>query len=57
MGGIPDYPCYRTVEETYADLADLAAAYPDLASWNDIGDSWDKRRQAALPGTTSMRWC
>lgn len=40
--GIPGFPCYRTVEETYADMAALAADYPTLASWIDIGDSWDK---------------
>jgi uncharacterized repeat protein (TIGR01451 family) len=39
---IPNYPCYRTVEETYADMAQLSVDYPDLAQWNDIGDSWDK---------------
>lgn len=41
-GTIPGYACYRTVEQTYADLAALALAYPDLASWEDIGDSWEK---------------
>lgn len=40
--GIPGYPCYRTVEETYADAAALAAAHPDLAAWIDAGDSWAK---------------
>lgn len=40
--GIPGYPCYRTVEETYAAMAQLAADHPDLATWQDIGDSWDK---------------
>jgi carboxypeptidase T len=40
--GIPEYPCYRTVEETYSDLAALSAAYPKLARWTDIGDSWEK---------------
>ncbi len=40
--GIPGYPCYRTVEETYNSMAALAAAHPDLATWTDIGDSWDK---------------
>ena len=40
--GIPGYPCYRTVEETYADAAALAAAYPGLATWSDVGDSWAK---------------
>ncbi len=40
--GIPGYPCYRTVEETYIDAAQIAADYPDLAEWIDIGDSWEK---------------
>lgn len=40
--GIPGFPCYRTVEETYAALSGLAAANPGIASWVDIGDSWDK---------------
>ena len=42
--GIPGFACYRTVEETYADLAALAAAHPDLATWTDIGDSWAKEQ-------------
>jgi carboxypeptidase T len=41
--GIPGYACYRTVEETEADLAALAAAHPTLARWIDIGDSWNQR--------------
>jgi murein tripeptide amidase MpaA/PKD repeat protein len=40
--GIPGYPCYRTVEETYFSAQALAATYPDLATWTDIGDSWEK---------------
>lgn len=40
--GIPAYSCYRTVEETAADMAQLAADHPDLATWVDIGDSWEK---------------
>ncbi len=40
--GIPGYPCYRTVEETYQTLQDLATNYPSLAELEDIGDSWDK---------------
>lgn len=39
---IPGFPCYRTVEETYAAAVALAAARPDLATWIDIGDSWQK---------------
>ena len=40
--GIPGYPCYRTVEETYASAQNLVLIAPDLASWIDIGDSWEK---------------
>ncbi len=40
--GIPGYPCYRTVEETYATAQAIVAAHPDLATWIDIGDSWEK---------------
>ncbi|NJL86170.1 MAG: hypothetical protein HC886_09605 [Leptolyngbyaceae cyanobacterium SM1_1_3] len=41
-GTIPGYTSYRTVEKTYRDLATLAANNPGLASWVDIGDSYDK---------------
>jgi len=40
--GIPGYPCYRTVEETYATALAIVAAHPDLATWFDVGDSWEK---------------
>jgi carboxypeptidase T len=46
--GIPGYPCYRTVEETYATAESLAAGYPHLASWITIGQSWEQ--QAGLGG-------
>src|SRR5258707_1090835 len=49
-GGIPGFPCYRTVEETYASLASLAMAYPNLATWLDVGDSWDKVTPGGAPG-------
>ena len=39
---VPGLPCYRTVEETYADMQALAENYPSLATWVDFGDSWDK---------------
>ncbi len=48
--GIPGYPCYRTVEETYADLSALAADHPDLAQWTDIGDSWEKTQPGGAAG-------
>ena len=40
--GIPGYPCYRTVEETFAAAQTIVSAHPDLAQWIDIGDSWEK---------------
>lgn len=49
-GGIPGFACYRTVEETYADLAQLAADHPNLAVWLDIGDSYDKIVPGDSPG-------
>ena len=63
-GGIPGFPCYRTVEETYASAEALVAARPDLATWTDVGDSWRKTQdpesgfdifvlkltQSAIPG-------
>lgn len=42
--GIPGFPCYRTVEETYAAAQQLLARYPNLVRWVDIGDSWQKSR-------------
>lgn len=50
VSGIPGFPCYRTVEETYASLAQLAVDHPDLAQWIDIGDSWEKVTPAGQPG-------
>lgn len=39
---IPSYSCYRTVEETYATAQAIANTHPSLASWTDVGDSWEK---------------
>ena len=39
-GTIPGFDCYRTVEQTHADLAALASAHPDEVEWIDIGDTW-----------------
>ena len=39
---IPGFPCYRTVEETYAMAEQIVADHPDLATWIDTGDSWEK---------------
>ena len=52
--GIAGFPCFRTVEETYADLSALAVAHPTLASWVDIGDSWEKDQDMGMtPGVGS----
>jgi carboxypeptidase T len=40
--GIPGYPCYRTVEETYLTAEQIVLAYPHLASWLVMGESWEK---------------
>lgn len=48
--GIPGFPCYRTVEETYSAMAQLAADHPNLASWNKIGESWDKVHPGGATG-------
>ncbi|UGB37203.1 M14 family zinc carboxypeptidase [Frateuria soli] len=45
---IPGYSCYRTVEETYATMDQLAQAHPSLAEVVDIGPSW---LENAVPGT------
>ena len=47
ISGIPGYPCYRTVEETYATAEQIVADYPQLATWIDVGDSWEKTVNAA----------
>jgi carboxypeptidase T len=39
---IPGFPCYRTVEETYASMLQIAIDHPNLAEWYAIGQSWDK---------------
>ena len=44
---IPGYACYRTVEETYASMDQLAATHPDLAAVDVLGPSWQKTQNAA----------
>ena len=48
--GIPGYPCYRTVEETFTTAQLIVAAHPHLASWIDVGDSWAKTESGGNPG-------
>lgn len=38
--GIPGFPCYRTVDETRADLGGMASTRPELARWQSIGQTW-----------------
>ncbi len=47
---IPGYACYRTVEGTFQTATDIVDAYPDLASWVDAGDSWEKTTVGGDPG-------
>lgn len=48
--GIPGFACYRTINETYRDLAALAEQHPTLARWIDVGDSWDRHNLGATAG-------
>ncbi len=41
-GTIPSFPCYETVEETFSQAEGFAASKPNLASWVDVGESWEK---------------
>lgn len=50
VSGIPGFPCYRTVEETFNDLAQLAVDNPDLVTWIDIGNSWEKENSGGVRG-------
>ena len=52
--GIPGYACYRTVEETFQAAQDLVANHPDLASWVDVGDSWEKTAPGGNAGYDMM---
>ena len=54
INGIPGFPCYRTVEETFTTATTIVADYPDLAEWIDIGDSWEKTQAGGLPGYDLM---
>ncbi|MCC8363822.1 hypothetical protein LK996_12135 [Lysobacter sp. A6] len=47
---IPNYACYRTVEETYATMNRLAAQRPSMASVIDIGPSWTWTKTAGAQG-------
>lgn len=40
---IPNYPCYRTIAELYADLRAVHTAHPEITELVDIGDSFQGR--------------
>lgn len=40
---IPGYPCYRTIDELYADLDQIAADHPGLTLLQTIGTSYEGR--------------
>jgi hypothetical protein len=54
VNGIPGFLCYRTVEETYAAAQALTVSYPQLATWIDVGDSWEKSQGGGPPGYDLM---
>ncbi|RQP23079.1 carboxypeptidase [Albitalea terrae] len=39
---IPGFSCYETVEETFTAAQNFATSFPNLATWLDVGDSWQK---------------
>jgi carboxypeptidase T len=43
---IDGFPCYETVEETFAAAKAIVSKYPKLATWIDVGDSWQKTQGA-----------
>ena len=49
---IQGFSCYRTVEGTFATAQDIVTAYPNLATWTDVGDSWEKTQ--GRPGYDMM---
>jgi carboxypeptidase T len=54
QASIAGYPCYMTVEETYAVASSIVTHHPTLAAWTDIGDSWEKATPGGDPGYDIM---
>ncbi|HEX2596542.1 MAG TPA: M14 family zinc carboxypeptidase [Luteimonas sp.] len=50
QSAIPGYACYRTVEETYATMDQLAHDKPALASVVDIGPTWTWAKTGGAQG-------
>ncbi|MDE2849843.1 MAG: M14 family zinc carboxypeptidase [Acidobacteriota bacterium] len=46
-GTIAGFPCYRTVEKTYASARAIADRHPTLAKWSPVGRSWKMVQNAA----------
>lgn len=46
-GTIAGFPCYRTVEKTYASARAIADRHPTLAKWRPVGRSWKMVQNAA----------
>lgn len=46
-GHFSGFPCYRTVEETYAAADLMVANHPNLATLQIIGQSWEKQQNAS----------
>lgn len=46
QGTIAGFPCYRTVEQTYASALAIVREHPKLASWRWAGRSWKKVQRA-----------
>ena len=46
LNGIPGYECFRTVEETYQTMDDLASGHADIAAVDDIGPTWEKTQDS-----------
>lgn len=47
---IPNFSCYRTVEETYGTMDALASQFPNLARTIDIGPSWTWQKTGGAQG-------
>ncbi len=47
QGTIAGFPCYRTVEETYASARAIVSQHPALATWTTVGKSWKKAQSVS----------
>jgi len=49
---IDNFPCYRTVIETFDAMDDMLADHPTLVTLVDIGDSWHKANDTGVNDTS-----